>query len=306
MSGAASGWRGYAARPALVATDIDGTLLNSADRVPEAHREALGRVVAAGSTVCLATGRPPRWIPEVIKQLDLRPFAVCANGAVIMDTATGQILRAQLLMPELLAQLDRIVKHALPGVGLAVERLGIDAVDDEFVATADYRHAWMQPDSVTVGHSEVLARPALKMLARVPGMTSTQMVAQVAPRVEGLADVTFSTENGLIEFAVPGVSKAASLAFLADKIGIASGGGQPLDPATAALVSRGVAPPSGRAGAVPRTVAFGDMPNDVEMLKWAERGVAMGNAHELARAAADEVTLSSDDAGLAPVLERWF
>lgn len=323
MSPAPTGWRGFAARPALVATDIDGTLLDSTDRVPAAHREALQRVAAAGSTVCLATGRPPRWIPEVLAQLELRPFAVCANGAVIMDTATGQILRAQLLSPDELAALDAIIKDALPGVGLAVERLGVDAVDDEFVASPDYRHAWIQPESVTVGHSEVIARPALKMLARVPEMTSSEMAARVAPRVQGMAQVTFSTENGLIEFAVPGVSKAASLAFLADKIGLgaggavgASGGGgangaigaaaSKLRPAHALTASKGAAPISGAAGAVPRTVAFGDMPNDIEMLDWAELGVAMGNAHDMARAAADEVTLTSDDGGLAPILHRWF
>jgi hydroxymethylpyrimidine pyrophosphatase-like HAD family hydrolase len=53
-------------------------------------------------------------------------------------------------------------------------------------------------------------------------------------------------------------------------------------------------------------VAFGDMPNDVPMLQWAGLGVAMGNAHPDAVAAANEVTASNDDDGLARVLERWW
>ena len=53
-------------------------------------------------------------------------------------------------------------------------------------------------------------------------------------------------------------------------------------------------------------VAFGDMPNDVPMLLWAGHGVAMGNAHPEAVAAANEVTESNDDDGLARVLERWW
>lgn len=306
-------------RPLLVATDIDGTLLDSRDHVPEGHRRILGRVAAAGSSVVLATGRPPRWIPEILAELGMRPFAVCANGAVILDYATGRILRAQLLMPETLAQLDVLVKQVLPGVGLAVERLGRDAVDDQFVASPDYRHAWVQPESIEVGHDEVIARPAMKMLARCPDMTSSEMAARVAPHVGDMAAVTFSTENGLIEFAVPGVSKAASLAHLAAEIGVApppashaasapgsSSASAPRSFSSAAAMAATAAISSTRGGGVPRTVAFGDMPNDIEMLGWADLGVAMGNAHDLARAAADETTLTSDEAGLEPVLSRWF
>ena len=53
-------------------------------------------------------------------------------------------------------------------------------------------------------------------------------------------------------------------------------------------------------------MAFGDMPNDVPMLRWAGHGVAMGNAHAEALAAADEVTTGNDDDGVARVLERWW
>lgn len=309
----------------LVATDIDGTLLDSRDRVPAGHRRILSRVAAAGSSVVLATGRPPRWIPEVLAELGMRPFAVCANGAVILDYATGRILRAQLLMPEELARIDALVKKVLPGVGLAVERLGRDAVDDEFVASPDYRHAWVQPESIEVGHAEVIARPAMKMLARCPEMTSSEMAARVAPHVGDLAAVTFSTENGLIEFAVPGVSKAASLAHLAAELGVVPpsaagavsapgslarpGAGSATAPrsfAAPAAMAATAATTATRGAGVPRTVAFGDMPNDIEMLGWADLGVAMGNAHARAREAADEITLTSDEAGLEPVLERWF
>jgi len=55
-----------------------------------------------------------------------------------------------------------------------------------------------------------------------------------------------------------------------------------------------------------RTVAFGDMPNDLAMLRWAGHGVAMGNAHPEVAAAADEITAAHGDEGVALVLERWF
>lgn len=54
------------------------------------------------------------------------------------------------------------------------------------------------------------------------------------------------------------------------------------------------------------TIAFGDMPNDIEMLRWAAHGVAMGHGDPAALTAADEVTASNVDDGVAKVLERWF
>lgn len=273
-------------RPVFVATDIDGTLLDARDQVPEGHRRILARVVESGATLCLATGRPPRWIPEILDELGQQPLAVCANGAVIIDTSSGDVLWSELLDPEALEEIARIVRAELPGVGLAAERMGRDAIDDEFIVAPDYKHAWIQPESVEVGHDEVIAGPVLKLLARVPGMSSSDMASAVIDKVAHLAQVTFSTENGLIEFAPPGITKAASLTRVAEQVG--------------ALRFRR------ESGAAPRTVAFGDMPNDVEMLQWADLGVAMGNAHPIAAAAADEVTLTSDEAGLEPVLSRWF
>lgn len=269
-----------------MATDIDGTLLDSRDHVPSAHREAFAAAAAAGATVCLATGRPPRWIPEILDELGQTPLAVCANGAVLLDTASGEILWSSLLEPDVLEELARIVHSALPGAGLAAERVGLDAADDDFVASPDYEHAWIQPESVEVGHAEVIERPVFKLLARVPGMSSAEMAAAVRDAAAHLATVTYSTENGLIEFAPPGISKATTLASLADRV-------------SAVRFERAPGEP-------PRTVAFGDMPNDVEMLRWADLGVAMGNAHPAVVEAADEVTLSSDEGGIAAVLSRWF
>ena len=91
-------------------------------------------------------------------------------------------------------------------------------------------------------------------------------------------DITYSTNNGLIEIVPRGISKATGVDEVAAPLGI-----------TAADV-----------------VAFGDMPNDVPMLRWAGHGVAMGNAHPDAIAAANEVTAPNTDDGLARVLERWW
>lgn len=277
-------------RPLLVATDIDGTLLDRHERVPDANRAVISDLVADGAVFVLATGRPPRWLPQVIEQLPVAPLAVCANGAVVMDTASGEYLRTRLLQPETLTAIDEILRDRLPGSGIAAERLGPDAADRDFVASPDYQHAWIQPEHLEVGHGEVLSEPVLKLLARIPGMPSADMVDALRGEVQHLADVTYSTTNGLIEFAARGVTKASALAEVAAGLGQSG----------AARVGATGARPA------PVTVAFGDMPNDLEMLRWADHGVAMGNAIPLVHAAADEITLTNDEAGLAHVLRRWW
>ena len=102
------------------------------------------------------------------------------------------------------------------------------------------------------------------MLVRAPELSSDAMVAALTPVVGHLADLTFSHPRGLVEMSLPGVTKATGLAEVARDLGV-----------DAADV-----------------VAFGDMPNDLEMLLWAGHGVAMGNAHPALLDVADEVTAS--------------
>ena len=201
-------------RPLLVASDVDGTLIGSDHLLPAANRAVVEDIVSDGASFVLATGRPPRWMPQIVDQLPVAPLAVCANGAVIMDTDSGKFLATTLLQPEVLAELDEILRTLLPGSGIAAERLGRDAADVDFVASPDYEHAWISLEHLEVGHEEVLSQPVLKLLARVPGMSSADMAAALHGAVEHLADMTFSTTDGLIEFAPRGVTKASGLTLL--------------------------------------------------------------------------------------------
>jgi hydroxymethylpyrimidine pyrophosphatase-like HAD family hydrolase len=269
--------------PRLVATDVDGTLLDPDDRVTARAAAVIGRAVAAGVGFVLVTGRPPRWIPPVVAQLGVARLAVCANGSVLYDALEDRVLWARTLAPDVLAELAATVTDTFPGCGLGVERIrvGVGAFDDaasQFVAEPDYRHAWPSADHGVAARIELLARPAVKMLVRCPELGSDAMVAALAPVIGDAADLTFSHPRGLVEIAPPRVTKATGLAEVAEQFGVGA----------AAIV------------------AFGDMPNDLEMLRWAGHGVAMGNAHPALLDVADEVTASNADDGLALVLERWF
>jgi Cof subfamily protein (haloacid dehalogenase superfamily) len=267
--------------PALIASDVDGTLLDEDEHVTPRTRVAVHAAVAAGAQFVLATGRPPRWVPQVVEELGIAPMAVCANGAVIYDSATDRIVSARTLSADVLAELAEVATRVIPGAGLAVERVGRsahDAATPQFVSSPGYEHAWLNPDNTEVSLEDLLSAPAIKLLIRKSGARSADMFDALSKHIGLQGDITYSTNNGLIEVLPLGLSKATGVAELAHPLGIAA----------------------------EDVVAFGDMPNDIPMLRWAGLGVAMGNAHPEVIEAANEVTAPNSDDGLARVLERWW
>nr|WP_120491872.1 HAD family hydrolase [Corynebacterium lactis] len=272
-------------RPLLVASDIDGTFINSRDRVTPRLREVVARMLRRGTPLVLATGRPARWLEPVLEQIPVRPLCVCANGAVIYDAARDEVVAARTLAPETLSYVVAAARAAtrdVGGVGIAAERAGHTAHDDAadlFVVAPSYDHAWESIEHGEVGEDQVLGAPATKLLLRNQSLTSEELFELVGPAIDPeRAHVTYSMPDGLLEVSAPGVTKRAGLTYVADLVGAA-----PKD-----------------------VVCFGDMPNDIEMLTWAGTGVAMGNAAASVKRVADEVTASNDDDGVARVLERWF
>lgn len=268
--------------PRLVATDVDGTLFDDRDLVTPRTAAVITRLVAAGCGFVVVTGRPPRWIAPVVAGLPegLVRLCVCANGAVLYDAVEETVLGAHTLPTESIRSLAKEAGALFPGCAIGVERIGTaqGGGADEFLTGPGYVHAWGEHDGGAADPDELFARPATKLLIRAPELTSEQMLRSLSPRIDGLADLTFSHPSGLLEASAPGVTKATGLADVAARSGVDAA----------------------------ETIAFGDMPNDREMLRWAGTGVAMGNAHPDLVAVADEVTASHTADGIADVLERWF
>jgi Cof subfamily protein (haloacid dehalogenase superfamily) len=268
-------------KPALIACDVDGTLFDETESITPRTRDTVRAAVAAGAYFLVATGRPPRWIRPVVEALGFAPMAVCANGAVIYDPENDRVLSARTLAVDTLAELAELATRVIPGAGLAVERIGERAHDTatpQFISSPGYEHAWLNPDNTEVSIDDLLSAPAIKLLIRKSGARSEDMAAELAKHVGIEGDITYSTNNGLVEIVPLGISKASGVEEIARPLGIASD----------------------------EVVAFGDMPNDIPMLLWAGRGVAMGNAHPDVQDAADEVTAPNTDDGVARVLERWW
>ncbi len=263
-------------KPKLVACDVDGTLLGIKARASRRTVDVVASVVAAGVPFVLVTGRPPRWIPQVVEEIGHAGLAVCANGAVLYDAARERVLSTHTLDPLRLRDIADVIDTALPGAMLAVERAG--SPEQDFLAEIGYLHPWPGPTSVHAPRDEVLGHPATKVLVRHPEMTSEAMLTTAAAVLDGLVAITFSTGNGLIELSAPDVSKGTGLADVARQYGVEA----------------------------KDVIAFGDMPNDLPMLEWAGHGVAMANAHPSVLDVADEVTAPHHEDGVALVLERWF
>jgi Cof subfamily protein (haloacid dehalogenase superfamily) len=258
----------------LIATDLDGTLLRGDLTISARTVEVLRRMSAEGTPVALATGRPVRWLSRVYEQLGEPLPAVCANGAVVYDPGTDEVLRADPLAPELLGEVCRRLRAEVPGVTFAVE------VDDG--RSMRYEEAfprrWDAGDPTlraVESLDELTGAPAVKLLARAEEQDPDVFVQIVAGCLAGLAEATHSSHSGLVEISAAGVTKAAGLAWLCARLNVDAA----------------------------QVVAFGDMPNDVPMLAWAGRAVAVANAHPAVKQIADEVTASNENDGVAVYLE---
>ena len=257
----------------LFATDLDGTLLRSDGTVSARTRAAVEAAEAAGLRLVIATGRPPRWIPPIIDQLGERGLVVCGNGALVYDPARHELVERHEIPPDAAAEIVRRIRAAHPEAALALEQ------GFSFHVDPSYEPYWALPEGhVRAPVEEFLDVAVTKLLVRLPEPAPAGVAARVQALVDGLAQVTHSGLLGeaFLELSRAGVHKAHTVERLIGRSGIAAAD----------------------------VVAFGDMPNDLELLRWAGRGVAVANAHPRVLAAADEVTASNDDDGVALVIER--
>lgn len=258
-----------------IATDLDGTLLRSDRSVSARTRAAVLAAEDAGWAVVIATGRPPRWIAPVVDALGERGLVVCANGASVYDPARHELVARTELAADVAGSIIDDVCDAFPEAVVGLEQ-GFDfSVDDRFRELAQGLATRIEDLRIGPVRS-FLDRPVTKLIVRLPHPAPPGTAEAVRSVVGDRALVTHSTEESFLELSHPSAHKAATVERL--------------------LVERGID--------AAEVVAFGDMPNDLELIRWAGHGVAVANAHPVLREAADEVTASNDDDGVALVIER--
>ena len=271
--------------PRLVATDIDGTIVPHGGTVSPRTRAALQQYVEQGVDVVLVTGRPPRWLPPVVEATGLTGPVISANGAIVVDAQSLEPIEVSAIPAGHVAEaIDRFTT-AMPDAVFAVETPADLRVGPGFerVRTTGRREG-LTPDEppVTLARSteELIAvEDIIKIMVLSLASDPDRMLRTGRAEAGHVVSVTRSSvARPLLELGPQGVTKASALAGYARARGI--------DQAD--------------------VVAFGDMPNDVEMLRWAGHGFAMHNGHSEALAAAQHVAPPAGEDGVAQVLETFL
>lgn len=255
--------------PQLVALDIDGTLVDAFGVMPPEVHSAVRRAVDSGVHVVLSTGRSWLSTQPIADHLGLPPgWHVSANGAMVVTYPELDIRHEIHFDPsDVIRQVSRIA----PGARIAVQEGLHWRVNQEFPPGELL-------GEVAVVPTEELAREEVsRVIVRDPETTEeafSEMVAQL-----GLQEVAyFIGWSAWLDIAPKGVDKAYGLDMVCRELGVERR----------------------------HVLAIGDGRNDIEMLEWAGRGVAMGGAPEEVKAAADAVVGTFDELGIVEELSRWF
>jgi hydroxymethylpyrimidine pyrophosphatase-like HAD family hydrolase len=260
-------------RPRLVATDLDGTLLDDEGRLTARTLDVLRRVQEQGVRVVLVTARPLRWMDDLFAHVGGgQGVGIVSNGAITYDIGSHQVLDCQGIPADVGLPMVAAIRDAAPGSAIALECLG------------GYRHepAYVDlhptPPDMRVGDlADLWDEPAVKVLAQHLTLDPDDFRACVVDAVGERATPTWTIDH-LMEISAVGVTKGGALAALCERLGLAA----------------------------EDVVAFGDMPNDLAMLRWAGTSYAVANAHESVRAAADHVAPANTEDGVAVTLARLF
>ena len=269
--------------PRLVALDIDGTLLKWVDgqdeeyeTIPPRVHAAVHRALDAGAHVVLASGRSPHGMTRIADLLGIpredadQLWVVASNGAVIFRYPPMRVVHEETF--DASAAVAAVLEHH-PEALVAVEERGIGG----------YRVNRVFPDGELHGEQlitevhDIVGEPVSRVIIRDPQATADDFI-ELAARL-GLHGTDYVVGwTAWMDLSPVGVSKASGLQHVVDELGLTADD----------------------------VLAIGDGRNDIEMLRWAGRGVAMAQAVEEVREAADAVTETVHDDGAAVEIERWF
>ena len=269
----------------LLAVDIDGTLLDSSGRLPEAHRHALAEAHGAGILVVLATGRAQHFALPVAEAVGIPVSLIVNNGAVARNPQGETVLRHVL---------DREAAQTILNETRAFEdsvAIVFDRPDDRQIVFE--RMDWSQPnrsgyyrknrafltqlrlaDALTEDPIQVMFNGSIEPMRRL--MSSLRTMA-IAPQFTVAITEYEARDFALVDVNGPGCSKGSTLAAYVAANGLAR----------------------------EQVMAVGDNLNDLEMLEFAGLPVVMGNAAETMKARGFPIVPGHDEGGLAVAIRRF-
>ena len=273
---------GYRIR--MIGLDMDGTLLTTEKELTEHTREVLREAIDRGVVVLPATGRPLAGIPEEVLKFPGVRYAVASNGARIVDLKESRVLYEDLVpyetgrrVLEICSRYDSMLEIYYDGVGYAEEERLKHL--DEYVPRlpmARYIASSRRPVADVRAMHEERKAPTDKVQALFRTTEECKKAWKEVEKEIPDIEITGALSNN-IEVNAKGVNKGRGLMILGELLGIHR----------------------------EEIMAVGDGSNDIAMLREAGLGVAMENATEAVKAAADVVTLSNDQEGAAAAIEKY-
>lgn len=263
----------------LVAIDMDGTLLNEKNELNPAVAEAVRAVRATGVRVVLASGRPLPGVMSFLPELNLvskDDYAIPYNGALVQNTATGAVLIRHTLNYAEYLQLYVIAANL--GVTMAAEDEQAMYTDAPEVGTVLMHEA--VATSMPLRFRSPLQLAKSSEFSKFFFTASKDELDAAEKQLSAAIRKNFyvvRSEDYLLEFMNPAVSKGAALRELAVKLGIAASD----------------------------VMVLGDSNNDVSMFKFAGTGIAMGNANAAVKTLATAVTGTNAEDGVAQALHKY-
>ena len=267
----------------MIGVDLDGTLLNSEKQLTAYTRAVLIKAIEQEVAVVVATGRPFSGVPDELKHFPGIRYALTANGARILDMQKQKVVYENLLSVESSEKVIDILRkhHAIheffvDGVGYMNE----DGLKNVYAYFEDPHMAeYLQSTRIPVKDVKEKLQTMKCEVDKLQGIFRNQKDKEEALEelntLSGIV-VTAAMDNNL-EINKEGTNKGLGLLQLGKSLGISR----------------------------EEIMACGDGGNDVEMLKEVGFAVAMANGSDPVKKAADFVTVSNDEDGVAKAIERF-
>lgn len=263
--------------PKLIAIDIDGTMLNSENKLTSRTKDTIRKAVKQNINIVVATGRMYTSALPLIKETGIRLPSVFFNGALIRNPKTHETLHERGLGKELTTEILNFYRSN----NWYIQTYFDDKlfVVDNNDSRCKYYENIAKISAVSLGddfwnfHVD-----SSKLLGIEHNTICFQNILNKTRKAFGNRIYSAPSKRAFIEIAHPDVSKANALALVARHLGICR----------------------------EEVLAIGDSYNDIEMLAWAGHGVAMDNADNSVKAVADEIAADNNQDGAAQIIERYL
>lgn len=258
----------------LVVSDLDGTILDNEEKISVRTKAVFAAVKAAGVDFMFATGRNFNEIDFLETYLNYDGVVICSNGAVTYDLGQKKILDAHILSSEKVLEIVDVARSVFPDVFIGVQTLDGFFYEKGYIVSEHF----FRKNFFEFAVSDLLNKElnVVKVMLKDPGYSSDQLMSGLFAKLSSKAAITHASPvEGIVEITCFGTNKVVALQEYVKKIDVLA----------------------------EDVVAFGDMPNDVEMLRWAGKSYAMGGGHPAALAASNFETLTLQEDGVAVALE---